>query len=102
MTSVPSSPTRRWSSRVAAERVDGRDERVGAGHHGRREGRVGEVADVLLDARGARRGAGTAYDGAHRRPALGQRGHDVAAHEPVGSGHDDDRGGHVSTLSARS
>ena len=90
----------------AAERVDRGDEGVGAGHHGRRERRVGEVADVLLDAGALRRGAHPAYDGAHPRPTLTQRGHDVAAHESVGTGHDDDRrgrrGGHVSTMTARS
>ena len=86
----------------AAERVDGGDEGVGAGHHGRREDRVGEVADVLLDGGVLRRGAHPAYDGADGRPALTQRGHDVAAHESVGTGHDDDRRGHVSTMTARS
>ena len=50
---------------VAAERVDRRHERVRARHDLRREGRVAEVADVLLDAREVGGGAGAAYDRAH-------------------------------------
>ena len=84
---------------VAAQRVDGRHERVGARHDLGREGRVAEVADVLLDPAQLRRGAGAAYDRAHRRAPLAERGHGVAAHESVGSGHDDDRCSHGSTLS---
>ena len=56
MTSVPSSPTRRWLLAVTAQRVHRRHQRVGAGDHGGREHRVAEVADVLLDARQRRGG----------------------------------------------
>ena len=75
---------------AGAERVDGGDERVRVRDHGVGEGRLGEVADVLLDARSARRGADPAYDGAHGGTSLGQGGHHVAADQAVGTGHDDD------------
>ena len=84
---------------AAAERVHGGHEGVGSRDDGVGEGRVGEVADVLLDAGRVGRGADTTYDGAHGGAALAECGHDVAAHESVGSGHDDDGRGHASTLS---
>nr|WP_242494841.1 hypothetical protein [Nocardioides zhouii] len=86
---------------VAAERVDGRHEDVGARHDLGREGRVAEVTDVLLDPAQLRRGPGAAYDRAHGRAPRAERGHGVAAHESVGSGHDDDGCSHASTLSGR-
>ena len=86
---------------VAAQRVDGRHEGVGARHDLGREGRVAEVADVLLDPGQLRRGACAAYDRAHGRAPLAERGHGVAAHESVGSGHDDEGCSHASTLSGR-
>ena len=75
---------------VAAERVDGGDERGGAVGHAGGEVRVGEVADVLGEVGQVGRGPLTSYDGAHVGSPLDQRGAHPGADEAVGAGDDDD------------
>ena len=90
MTSVPSRPTRRCSSRsppsgwtvVTSASVPATTSAAKAGSP--KSPTCSSTPGQL------RRGADAAYDRAHGRAPLAERGHGVAAHESVGSGHDDD------------